>query len=53
MDKHIIKFKETSREQELEFYSNNFLSENRVEFVKIEEAKKLSFNSTNFLFTIC
>ena len=39
MDKHIIKFKETSREQELEFYSNNFLSENRVEFVKIEEAK--------------
>jgi len=39
MDKHIIKFKETSKEQELEFYSNNFLSENRVEFVKIEEAK--------------
>ena len=38
MDKHIIKFKETSREQELEFYSNNFLSEDRIEFVKIEEA---------------
>ena len=38
MDKHIIKFKETSREQELVFYSNNFLSEDRIEFVKIEEA---------------
>ena len=38
MDKHIIKFKETSREQELEFYSNNFLSEDRIEFLKIEEA---------------
>ena len=27
MEKHIIKFKETSREEELEFYSNIFLSE--------------------------
>ena len=39
MDKHIIKFKETSRDEELEFYSNNFLSEQRLEFQKIEEAK--------------
>ena len=32
MEKHIIKFKETSREEELEFYSNNFLSDkqNRI-----------------------
>ena len=39
MDKHIIKFKETSRDEELEFFSNNFLSEQRLEFQKIEEAK--------------
>ena len=38
MDKYIIKFKETSREEELEFYSNNFLSENRIEFNKIEDS---------------
>ena len=37
MAKHIIKFKETSREEELEFYSNIFLSEKRIEFNKIEE----------------
>ena len=37
MEKHIIKFKETSREEELEFYSNMFLSEKRIEFNKIEE----------------
>ena len=37
MEKHIIKFKETSREEELEFYSNIFLSEKRTEFNKIEE----------------
>ena len=40
MEKHIIKFKETSREEELEFYSNNFLSEKRIEFEKIEETKQ-------------
>ena len=39
MEKHIIKFKETSREEELEFYSNNFLSEKRIEFTKIEETQ--------------
>jgi len=39
MEKHIIKFKETSREEELEFYSNNFLSDKRIVFEKIEEAK--------------
>jgi len=39
MEKHNIKFKETSREDELEFYSNIFLSEKRIEFKKIEEAK--------------
>ena len=39
MEKHNIKFKETSREDELEFYSNIFLSEKRIEFEKIEEAK--------------
>jgi Fe-S cluster biogenesis protein NfuA len=39
MEKHIIKFKETSREDELEFYSNIFLSEKRIEFEKVEEAK--------------
>tara|TARA_B100001175_G_scaffold317289_1_gene333642 strand:- start:6150 stop:6683 length:534 start_codon:yes stop_codon:yes gene_type:complete len=39
MEKHIIKFKETSREEELEFYSNKFLSNNRFVFEKIEEAK--------------
>ena len=37
MNKYIIKFKETSRESELEFYSNIFLSEKRIEFNKIEE----------------
>ena len=37
MNQHTIKFKETSREEELEFYSNNFLSEKRIEFNKIEE----------------
>ncbi|MBL6648848.1 MAG: NifU N-terminal domain-containing protein [Flavobacteriaceae bacterium] len=37
MNNHIIKYKETSREEELEFYSNNFLSEKRIEFHKIEE----------------
>ena len=39
MEKHIIKFKETSREEELEFYSNKFLSDKRIVFEKIEEAK--------------
>ena len=39
MEKHNIKFKETSRQDELEFYSNIFLSEKRIEFEKIEEAK--------------
>ena len=39
MEKHIIKFKETSREEELDFYSNNFLSEKRIEFTKIEETQ--------------
>jgi|TARA_B100001094_G_scaffold78020_1_gene74337 Fe-S cluster biogenesis protein NfuA len=39
MEKHIIKYKETSREEELEFYSNKFLSEKRLEFIKIEDAK--------------
>jgi len=39
MEKHIIKFKETSKEDELEFYSNIFLSEKRIEFEKVEEAK--------------
>ena len=39
MEKHNIKFKETSREDELEFYSNIFLSEKRIEFEKIEDAK--------------
>jgi len=37
MNQHIIKFKETSREEELEFYSNIFLSSERIEFSKIEE----------------
>ncbi len=39
MEKHIIKYKETSREEELEFYSNKFLSDKRIVFEKIEEAK--------------
>jgi len=39
MEKHIIKYKETSREEELEFYSNKFLSKKRLEFIKIEDAK--------------
>ena len=39
MEKHIIKYKETSREEELEFYSNKFLSQKRLEFIKIEDAK--------------
>ena len=39
MEKYNIKYKETSREEELEFYSNNFLSEKRVEFEKIDDAK--------------
>ncbi|MDA8733777.1 NifU N-terminal domain-containing protein [Flavobacteriaceae bacterium] len=40
MEKHIIKFKETSREEQLEFYSNIFLSEKRTEFNKIEETNE-------------
>jgi len=40
MEKHIIKFKETIREEELEFYSNIFLSEKRIEFEKIEETNE-------------
>jgi Fe-S cluster biogenesis protein NfuA len=40
MNKYIIKFKETSRESELEFYSNIFLSEKRIEFNKIEETSE-------------
>ena len=39
MEKYIIKFKETSREEELEFYSNKLLSDKRIVFDKIEEAK--------------
>jgi len=39
MEKYIIKFKETSREEELEFYSNKLLSDKRIVFEKIEEAK--------------
>ena len=39
MEKYDIKYKETSREEELEFYSNNFLSEKRVVFEKIDDAK--------------
>tara|TARA_B100000575_G_scaffold284793_1_gene279296 strand:- start:4403 stop:5290 length:888 start_codon:yes stop_codon:yes gene_type:complete len=39
MEKYNIKYKETSREEELEFYSNNFLSEKRVVFEKIDDAK--------------
>ena len=39
MEKHIIKYKETSRKEELEFYSNKFLSQKRLEFIKIEDAK--------------
>ena len=37
MNQHTIKFKETSKEKELEFYSNIFLSDERIEFNKIEE----------------
>ena len=40
MNKYKIKFKETSRESELEFYSNIFLSEKRIEFNKIEETSE-------------
>ena len=40
MEKHINKFKETSREEELEFYSNIFLSEKRIELEKIEETNE-------------
>ena len=40
MNKYTIKFKETSRESELEFYSNIFLSEKRIEFNKIEETSE-------------
>jgi len=43
MEKHIIKFKETSREEELEFYSNIVLSEKRIEFNKIEETIDFPF----------
>ena len=39
MEKYQIKYKETSRDEELEFYSNKFLSEKRVVFEKIEDAK--------------
>ena len=40
MNEYIIKFKETSREEELEFYSNKFLSEKRCVFNSIEETKE-------------
>ena len=30
MEKHTIKFKETSRKEELEFYSNIFLSDKMI-----------------------
>jgi len=40
MNEYIIKFKETSREEELEFYSNKFLSEKRYVFNSIEETKE-------------
>ena len=43
MEKYTIKFKETSREEELEFYSNIFLSEKRIEFNKIEETIDFPF----------
>ena len=39
MSKYIIKFKETSREEELEFYSNKFLSEKRYIFNSVEDTK--------------
>lgn len=38
MNEYIIKFKETSREEELEFYSNKFLSKKRYVFNSIEDA---------------
>ena len=34
MNQHTIKFKETSREEELEFYSNIFLSEKESSLIK-------------------
>ncbi len=40
MNAYTIKFKETSREEELEFYSNKFLSEKRYVFNSIEETKE-------------
>ena len=39
MNTHIIKFKETSREEELEFYSNKLLIDKRHTFNTIDEAK--------------
>ena len=53
MNQHTIKFKETSREEELEFYSNIFLSEERIEFNKIEETNDFPIIQQNLLFTIC
>ena len=39
MNTYIIKFKETSREEELEFYSNKLLIDKRHTFNTIDEAK--------------
>ena len=39
MSVHIIKFRDTSREEELEFYSNKFLIDKRYTFNTINEAK--------------
>ncbi len=39
MNTHIIKFRETSREEELEFYSNKLLIDERHTFNTIDEAK--------------
>ena len=39
MNTHIIKFRETSREEELEFYSNKLLIDERHAFNTIDEAK--------------
>ena len=50
MNKYIIKFKETSRESELEFYSNIFLSEKRIEFNKIEETSEFPLIQQIFYF---
>ena len=50
MNTYIIKFKETSREEELEFYSNKLLIDERHTFNTIDEAKTFLWYNKFFIY---